>query len=203
MKRVVSLLIGAVIILSSSSSYIRISDEDLQLVSVDEIKQMYREWKKENAESVSYPAVITEDATESSVSAVESNQSESFPEETNTPEEFNYVDFDAYFPYADGGQGTEEEIQYLVDCDNVTLVYGDYYHHNTKRFMDLFWQMKPGTTVKIFGQWYTCYGIEHGYTTEYEIYTDAGEQIRGQGTTEIVTCDGGYYTPYRWIARLG
>jgi hypothetical protein len=98
----------------------------------------------------------------------------------------------------------DEETQYYVDRGYIVLCFDDYYHHNTSKFMDLFWQLKPGKTVIVGGQTYTCGTIEHGYTPDdcLSIYTDSGEKIMHSGTVELITCDGGYDTIYRWIARL-
>ena len=115
----------------------------------------------------------------------------------------NVINFDNIYNFIDVDYDLVGDIaQSYVDQGYVAYMGGDYFHHNTSDFMNYFWQLEPGTKVIVGGNLYTCYGIEHGTSDTYNIFSDSGESLIENDTTEIFTCDGGYGTPKRWIARL-
>jgi len=112
------------------------------------------------------------------------------------------VNFDEVFHYINVGQCPVDVCQSYIDSDYVTKYFGDYYHHNTQTFLNLFFRLKPGKTVIIGGQTYTCTYVTTGYVSEdmSHIYTDAGEVVADERAgTEIITCKdevGGRYIAY-------
>ena len=112
----------------------------------------------------------------------------------NFDERYNFMDLDYSYDY--------DLVQYYIDSNYITKYAGDYYHHNTSDFLNLFRTLAPGKEVIIGGTTYYCLGIEHATSNDFEMVTDNGESIFDNWTTEIITCDGGYDTPYRLVARL-
>ncbi len=81
------------------------------------------------------------------------------------------INFDAYFTTINGVYG---ETTQALDEDYIIYYRQDYFHHNTSRFMNLFWQCTSGVKLQIGGKTYTSGGIYHGYITDTEIYYDNG-----------------------------
>lgn len=111
-----------------------------------------------------------------------------------------FVDFDAYFTTTKVPAG---QMVQLLDAGYIIYYFGDYFHHNTRSFLNIFWQCTAGTQVKIFGNIYTSGGIYHGYVENSMIWYDNGEASWYENSiTELITCDGGKNTQLRWILRL-
>ena len=66
------------------------------------------------------------------------------------------VDFDAVYHIYVGYDRS------LLDAGYILYFKGDYFHHNTRDFLNLFWLCKAGMKVKINGVTYTSGGIYHG-----------------------------------------
>ena len=110
------------------------------------------------------------------------------------------VNFDAAFPFVDAPDGTE---QGYINSGYITRFYGDYFHHNTSGFLNMFWQCTAGTTVIIGGTTYTSGGIYHGWCTDTDLYyDDDSPSWYANGVTELITCDGPLGTNKRWILVL-
>ena len=94
-------------------------------------------------------------------------------------------------------------MQSLLDSGNIILYCGDYFHHNSRSFMNLFNKCKAGVKVILNGHTYTSGGIFHGYCTDQDIYYDNGNIAwDGNSVTELITCDGSPGTYKRWILVL-
>lgn len=110
------------------------------------------------------------------------------------------VDFDAYFTTTSVPAG---QMVSLLDQGYIIYYFSDYFHHNTRGFLNIFWQCAAGVQVKINGIIYTSGGIYHGYVEDNMIWYDNGDPSWYKNSiTELITCDGGHGTQLRWILRL-
>lgn len=107
------------------------------------------------------------------------------------------------YSYADGNSmDTYQDYQSAVDAGYITRVGDDYFHHNDSAFMNQFWNTSAGDTITLNGQSYTVTGVEHGHVGANDpgIYTDSGAAAYGDGSTDLITCDGN--GDQRWIMHL-
>ena len=111
----------------------------------------------------------------------------------------NLVDFDAYFTTI---AVDHTQMQSSLDQGYIIYYNGDYFHHNTSKFLNIFWQCTEGVQVKIYGQIYTSGGIYHGYVDSGIWYDNGDPSWYKNSITELITCDGGHGTQLRWILRL-
>lgn len=111
-----------------------------------------------------------------------------------------HVNFDQCFSTVGA---SPESMQSLLDQGYIIHYYGDYFHHNTSGFLNLFWKCKSGAKVTVNGNTYTSEGIYHGWCTDTEIYYDSGGlSWYDNPAVEMITCDGDRGTNQRWILIL-
>ena len=110
------------------------------------------------------------------------------------------VDFDRIFKVANAGVSN---MQLLLDSGYIVFYYGDYFHHNNSKFMNLFWQCSNfGTKIKLDNKFYISNGIYHGWNDSTYIYYDDGAVAwEDYSRIELITCDG-FNTNKRWILVL-
>ena len=110
----------------------------------------------------------------------------------------NTVNFDKIFSVKTHADG---EVQTLLDKGYIVYYCSDYFHHNTSKFLNLFWKCTRGIKVIINGITYTSGGIYHGYVYEHKIYYDNGSlSWYDNNATELITCAEG--KDKRWILIL-
>lgn len=107
------------------------------------------------------------------------------------------IDFDLYYrTYV----GYDKE---LLDQGYIVYYIGDYFHHNTKNFLNLFWQCKAGMKVKINNIIYTSGGIYHGVIVNNKlVYDDGSPCWHYNSIVELITCDSRSPDDSRWILKL-
>lgn len=95
-------------------------------------------------------------------------------------------------------------LQEKVDAGMLVGAYGDYYHHNTRDFLDLFWILDKVEEIQIDGKSYTF--VEY---TEAELQMSDGSILKNDGTiveengkVEIITCQAEESNPARFVAIL-
>ena len=177
---------------------VRAREERLKELTKDKITPINFDNKTIEKANNATEEVISNDNNDAEVNEEKQSVSENtcVPDNNivNFDERYNFMDLDYSYDY--------DLVQYYIDSNYITKYAGDYYHHNTSDFLNIFWTLAPGKEVIIGNTSYYCLGIEHANSNEFEIVTDNGEVVFDNWTTEIITCNGGYDTPYRWVARL-
>lgn len=114
------------------------------------------------------------------------------------------VNFDEYIPCVECN-GDNVECQYYIDKGYLAYWYGDYWHHNVGKFLELFLSINPGDTVVIGGVSYEAGLFEYGEVSSdgYALYGNTtGHDIFRDSGVELITCYGTNGTKNRQIWHL-
>lgn len=95
-------------------------------------------------------------------------------------------------------------LQEKVDAGYLVGAYGDYYHHNTKDFTDLFWILDKVEEIQIDGKSYTFvdYTTAELQASDGSIKMEDGNIVEYNNRTEIITCQAEESNPARYVAIL-
>lgn len=133
---------------------------------------------------------------------VESNNTSKNKSTTKQPAQnkTSVVNFDNTFKVR---TANKSNMQSLLDAGYLIYYYGDYFHHNTAKFMNLFWKCStPGTKIILNKKTYYSGGIYHGYDDKSSIIYDSGKKAwEDSSSVELITCDG-HNTNKRWVLVL-
>lgn len=96
-------------------------------------------------------------------------------------------------------------LQEKVDAGLLVGAYGDYYHHNTNDFLELFWMLDKVQEIVIDGNSYSFVGYTTAVLqteTDNSIKMEDGTIVENNNRTEIITCQAEESNPNRFVAIL-